>query len=166
MTYKALKSATPAFLQLVFSNPTLWPASCDPTSIPLANMLTSPRHELSYFALMDSICAMVFGLSQQVEYDTSFDRLPPNSNFHEWLHSSPAEFQIRLAEINACRDKSPIAPNWREIEHRLVTWQAQASRQAPEWESWVVVAWLAVQESWRHTLLTYLYMVRAYPDRS
>jgi hypothetical protein len=157
--YQVLRNATPMFLQLVFSDPTLWPRNCDPTSVPLASALASPRHKIACFALIDPLCAMAFGLPQQVEYDTSFDSLPLSSNPHEWVHCSPIEFQITLAEINACRDNSPNARDWQEIEHRLVTWQARPSKYDSSWESWMIVAWLAVQESWRHTLLAYLYMV-------
>ncbi|KDN40034.1 hypothetical protein RSAG8_08355, partial [Rhizoctonia solani AG-8 WAC10335] len=85
----------------------------------------------------------------------------PISNPHECIHGSPAEFQIALTQINACRDRSPNAHDWKEIELWLLTWQARdiiPIKYSSGWESWMVVAWLAVQESWRHTLLAYLYM--------
>jgi hypothetical protein len=75
------------------------------------------------------------------------------------MHGIPLEFQITIAEINACRDKSPYAPSWKEIEHKLITWQTRPSEYDPSWESQVIIAWFAVEESWRHTLLVYLYLV-------
>ena len=157
-TYQLLRSATPTFLQMAYSEPTLWPTDCDPTCIPLVNVITSSRHEFSFFTLMDTTAAMAFGLPQQVEYDTSMKHLPTSSTAHEWVHSTPMEFQIALAEINACRDKSPNARCWEEIERKLTTWQARLTEVDKSWESWMTIAWFAVQESWRHALLIYLYM--------
>lgn len=160
-TYQVLRSVTPTFLQVVFSDPTLWPSSGDPTSVPLVNVIASPRHEIPYFALIDITAAMAFGLPQQVEYDTSLrvGCLSKTSLPYECVHGSPIEFQIALAEINACRDKSPNARSWEEIEHKLTTWQPRSSEYDPSWEPWMAIAWFAVQESWRHALLAYLYMV-------
>jgi hypothetical protein len=75
------------------------------------------------------------------------------------MHGCSTEFYLALAEINACRDNSLNARDWREIEHQLVTRLARPGSQYPEWESWMVAAWLAMQESGRHALLAYLYMV-------
>lgn len=64
-----------------------------------------------------------------------------------------------LAKINAFRDQS-FVDDWQQIERRLMSWQARLSYQLQVPESWKSVAWLAVQESWRQTLLIYLYLVR------
>ncbi|QRW11317.1 Fungal specific transcription factor domain [Ceratobasidium sp. AG-Ba] len=48
-------------------------------------------------------------------------------------------------------------PDWRSIEQELHEWKP-FTRTALEEESWRGVVRLAVQESWRHTLLIYLYM--------
>ncbi|CAE6426531.1 unnamed protein product [Rhizoctonia solani] len=157
-SYQILHSAVPTFLRMVFSDPALWPLGWDSTSVPLVNIIASTRHELAYFALVDSTSAMAFGFARQIEYNTSFGKAPSTSNPYECVHGSPAEFQVALAEINACRDGSSRARGWQEIELRLSTWQAQPIKYDSGWESWMVVAWLAVQESWRHTLLAYLYM--------
>ncbi|CAE6437070.1 unnamed protein product [Rhizoctonia solani] len=157
-TIQVLRSATPTFLQIAYSCPELWPESSDPGFIPLLRIATSTRPELASFALIDCTCAMVFGVPQQVEYDTSTGSLPEDPASYEWSHSSPIEFQLLLAEINACRDKRPKVRDWREIERQLVTWIARPAQHDGTWESWMVVAWLAVQESWRLTLLAYLYL--------
>ncbi|CUA73190.1 putative transcriptional regulatory protein YLR278C [Saccharomyces cerevisiae S288c] [Rhizoctonia solani] len=156
--YVVLRNATPTFLQTAYALPDLWPSDSDPALIPLLNIIGSEHHALSSFTLIDCTCAMIFGLPQQVEYDTSTSLLPKGFRPYEWAHSSPTEFQILLADINACRDKSPRARDWREIEYALLDWQAQPTRHDESWESWMVVAWLAVQESWRLTLLVYLYL--------
>ncbi|KAJ1305338.1 hypothetical protein OPQ81_000354 [Rhizoctonia solani] len=156
--YLVLHNATPTFLQSVYSLPDLWEGSSNPVLLPLLNIIGSKHHALSAFTLMDCTCAMVFGLPQQVEYDTSAGSLSKEFLPHEWAHSAPTEFQILLVQINACRDKSAGARDWREIEHVLVHWQAHAAQHDESWESWMMVAWLAVQESWRLALLAYLYL--------
>ncbi|KDN33678.1 hypothetical protein RSAG8_13230, partial [Rhizoctonia solani AG-8 WAC10335] len=149
--YQVLRSITPAFLQLVFSDPTLWSRNCDPTCIPLSSILCSEAQELAYFALIDCSCAMAFGLPQQLEYDTTVCPRSSNSSFHQWANGCPTEFQLVLADINACRDKSPNARDWREIEGWLLAWQSRAGEHVFT-ESWMAVAWYAVQESWRLAL--------------
>ncbi|CAE6501383.1 unnamed protein product [Rhizoctonia solani] len=156
--YAVLRSATPTFLQLAYALPDLWSSNSNPTLIPLLNIIGSENHALSSFTLIDCTCAMVFGLPQQVEYDTSSGSFPKGFRPHEWAHCSPTEFQILLVDINACRDKSPGARDYKEIEHTLLHWQAQPVQHDKNWESWMAVAWLAVQESWRLTLLAYLYL--------
>src|SRR4051812_21047051 len=119
-TYQVLRYATPMFLQMVYSNPKLWPEGCDPTVVPLANTMVSHPYVFSHFILLDAMTAMAFGLPQQVEYSSTVDSLP--TNFTSYAHCSPLDFQITLVEINACRDKSPNARNWEEIEYKLKNW--------------------------------------------
>jgi hypothetical protein len=160
-----LRKMTPIFLQSVFSEPKFWSKDCDPAYIPLSNILGSESHELSYFALTDCTYAMAIGIPQQVEYDTTAyarpiapSTQPSAASSHQWSLSSPSDFQLVLADINACRDKSPVARDWRDIEQWLLTWQSPPA----EYEftkPWMKMAWYAVQESWRLALLIYLYMV-------
>lgn len=157
--YKYLQHISSTFLRVVFSDSSLWPDGYDHTSIPLARVLASPRCELGYFVFMDSLYSMAYGLPQLVEYNTTIPWRPGDPHGYGWSYGLPAELQITLVDINACRDNSPHTRDWREIEQSLVMWQAQINVQHEEWESWMAVAWLAVQESWRHTLLAYLYMV-------
>ncbi|CAE6436401.1 unnamed protein product [Rhizoctonia solani] len=155
---QVLQSAAPAFLQTACSCPDLWSDNPDPMSIPLPKIVVSKHHELANFALIDCTCAMIFGVPQQVEYDTSTGSLSNGPLPYEWAHSTPTEFLVLLAEINACRDQQPGARDRREIEYQLVTWLSRPAHNET-WESWMAVAWLAVQESWRLTLLAYLYLV-------
>ncbi|ELU42363.1 fungal zn(2)-Cys(6) binuclear cluster domain-containing protein [Rhizoctonia solani AG-1 IA] len=156
--YKVLRTATPTFLQMVYADPKLWLESRDPTSIPLGQIVTSTHHALSHFALTDSLSAMAFGLPQQVEYDT-IDYVPTSCPVpFEWGHSTPAIFQVLLADINACRDKQLGARTWKDLEQQLLAWEAQSDYYNASWETWMISAWFAVQESWRLALLVYLYM--------
>ncbi|CAE6487280.1 unnamed protein product [Rhizoctonia solani] len=155
--YQVLRNLTPVFLQLTFSDPALWPSESSLEQVPLLNVLAFGSHELAYFALIDSTYSMAFGVPQQVEYDTTIYTLPSTLPWHQWAHGSPAEFQVVLAGINACRDRSPTARDWREIEQWLLVWQLQPGQHIFT-ESWMTIAWYAVQESWRLALIAYLYL--------
>ncbi|KAG8744027.1 hypothetical protein FRC11_013659, partial [Ceratobasidium sp. 423] len=157
--YVVLRSATPTFLQAVYSLPDLWSRDSDLTLIPLMRIISSEHRALSTFVLMDAICAMVFGLPPQVEYDTRAAPVPKGILPHERAHTSPIEFQVLLADINACRVNSVETGDWKGIEHVSLNWQGQFIRDGPGWESWMMVAWLAVQESWRLSLVLYLYLL-------
>jgi hypothetical protein len=155
--YQMLRIISPTFLQVVYSDPTLWPRTCSPTYVLLYNILSSDITELAFFALMDCTCAMAFGIPQQIEYDTNIHSQITHTPSHQWAHSTPIYFQLLLADINACRDKSPAARDWKDIEQQLLRWQSRSGEYTFT-ESWMMVAWYAVQESWRLALLTYLYM--------
>ncbi|CAE6471277.1 unnamed protein product [Rhizoctonia solani] len=159
-SYPFLRFTAPTFLQSVYSDSTLWPPNRDSTSVPMVHVITSARCELGNFIVMDTLYSMAYSLPQLVEYDTSLTSLPDELYSYSWAHGCPTEFQIALAEINACRDGKVISSgrDWRAIEQSLLAWESRPTTQQAEWESWMVVAWLAVQESWRHTLLAYLYM--------
>ncbi|CEL53629.1 Pc22g04960 [Rhizoctonia solani AG-1 IB] len=104
--YTILRNAAPIFLQHVYSLPEIWLGSSDPTTIPLMNIIGSKHHALVAFTLFDCTCAMAFGLPQQVDYDTSIGVFPKDFLPHEWAYSTPTEFHILLAEINACRTRA------------------------------------------------------------
>ncbi|KAF8754580.1 hypothetical protein RHS01_05931 [Rhizoctonia solani] len=156
-TYEVLRNLAPVFLQVAYSNPALWPSGSDLTRVPLCNILGSDANELSYFAMIDCSYAMASGLPQLIEYDTNIYQQSNPLAPHQWLHSSPTELQLILADINSCRDKSPNARSWRDIEYQLLSWQSRHPEHTFT-ESWMTVAWYAVQESWRLALLVYLYL--------
>jgi hypothetical protein len=159
--YQLLRNTAPIFLQIAFEEPALWPNPHNYAAISLAHIFASTRYELGHFVLMDSLCSLTYGLPQVIEYDTSI--LPSDVDIHpvEWVHGCPTEFQIALVNINARFHQTRVGPepDWRPIEHLIKSWQPAVQTSA-EGESWQAVARLAVQESWRHTLLIYLYMVR------
>ncbi|CAE7212355.1 unnamed protein product [Rhizoctonia solani] len=156
-SYQMLQSITPTFLQVVYSNPKLWPIGSDFAYVSLSHILASKACDLAIFTFMDCTCAMAFGLPQHVEYDTTICPQPNSSPAIQWAYGSPVEFQAVLIDINACRDRSPTARDWREIERWLLTWQSRPGEQTFT-DSWMMVSWYAVQESWRLALLAYLYM--------
>ncbi|KAG9074687.1 hypothetical protein FRC06_010527, partial [Ceratobasidium sp. 370] len=158
-TYELLKSYAPTFLQIVFSDPTLRLSPHDSTSVSLAHILSSYRHELPHFAILDIMCSMAYALPQVVHYDTSIT--PREDGVHpiELVYGCPIELQTTLVNINTLRAWEQVGPitDWQSIEQKLQRWQPTVRAAAGE-ESWKTVARLAVQESWRHTLLVYLYM--------
>ncbi|KAG9097867.1 hypothetical protein FRC06_007097 [Ceratobasidium sp. 370] len=134
--YRLLRDSAPAFLHMALAETTWRSTPPNPTSVSLAHLLASPRYKLVHFALLDSMCSMLYALPQVVDYDTS---VPP---FGEDVH--PVE-----------RDGHNL--DWKLIEQRLKSWNSVAHTSGED-ESSKAVARLAVQESWRHTLLIYLYM--------
>lgn len=159
LAYQLLRSAAPAFLQMVYSDPALHPNPCEPPVISLAHVLASTCYELGLFALMDIACAMAYGLPQIIDYDTSASAISDRLHPIECIHACPPEFQICLAQINLRYSKGYISHDWHLIEQSLLSYKPPLS-QIDDLESWKVVARLAIVESWRQVLLIYLYMVR------
>ncbi|QRW20888.1 Fungal Zn(2)-Cys(6) binuclear cluster domain [Rhizoctonia solani] len=125
--HRLLRDNIATFLQLMFSYPTLWPDDSEFTNIPLSNLLCSEAHEAAYFALVDCVYAMASGLPQQLNYDTTMHQRPSAASLYQWIHGCPTEFQLILADINACRDRFPMARDKKEIENWLLTWQPHPS---------------------------------------
>ncbi|KAG9121811.1 hypothetical protein FRC07_002076, partial [Ceratobasidium sp. 392] len=109
--------------------------------------------------MLDTMCSMVYGLPQVVDYDTSIPPLDTGIHPAEMVHGCPPELQLVLADINTRSAWKQIGPilDWHIVERKLQEWQPVMRGSAGE-ESWKLVARLAVQESWRHALLIYLYM--------
>ena len=100
---------------------------------------------------------MAYALPPILEYDTS---CPPSKNeidLVEWVYGCPAEFYLALIDINARCTLDYVAPDWQDIERRIVSWQLELDNSGDE--SWKQIARAAVHETWRQTLLAYLYMV-------
>ncbi|CAE6475432.1 unnamed protein product [Rhizoctonia solani] len=96
-THQALRKIASVFLQVIYSSPTLWPADSDLTRVPLSNILVSASHELAYFTLVDCTYAMVSGLPQQVEYDTTVHSCVPPLSRYQLTHGFPTELLLVLA---------------------------------------------------------------------
>ncbi|CAE6504043.1 unnamed protein product [Rhizoctonia solani] len=156
-TYQLLQNAAPTFLEIVYSDPSLWPNPNGPPMVCMSKVAASNRFELGHFALMDVICSMAYGLPQVVQYETATAYPEPEVHPIEWLHCCPLEFQVCIAEMNECCAKSYVAPDWRTIEHRLLSYKKPMIA-IDTTESWKSIARLAVLESWRQVLLIYLYM--------
>ncbi|KAG9085659.1 hypothetical protein FRC06_003518, partial [Ceratobasidium sp. 370] len=87
--------------------------------------------------------------------------MPLRSDPHpvEWMLGCPATFQVTLVGINSLfhRKQAGQEPDWQPIERHLKSWQPVILTPG-DGESWGAIARLAVHESWRHSLLIYLYM--------
>lgn len=142
---------------MVFADSTLWPTGSNLVTISIAHVLASARYELGLFVILDTLCAMAYALPSTLEYDTSCPPFNPNSHPIEWVHGCPVDFYMALIDINTRCALDHVAHDWQDIEHRIKSWQPRFNSSTGE--AWKDVARLAVQESWRQALLTYLYMV-------
>ncbi|KAG9126572.1 hypothetical protein FRC07_002945 [Ceratobasidium sp. 392] len=102
---------------------------------------------------------MLYALPQVVDYDTTVQPFGVEVHPIEWFYGCPAEFQMALVDINAHFNRNRAGKNvdWQFMEQRLKSWKP-AMPTPEEDQSWRAVTRLAVQESWRHTLLIYMYM--------
>ncbi|KAG9118519.1 hypothetical protein FRC07_006928 [Ceratobasidium sp. 392] len=161
---ETFRNSASIFLQIVCSEPSLWPFRAVPTHPPakisVAHVLATTCYELGHWIIMDTVCAMIYGLPQTVRYDTSTPAFKHCIYPVEWLHGCPPELLILFVEINqrfAERFVLGPAQCWFDVEQRLKQWEAPVKTE-PGQDSCKAVARLAVQESWRHALLVYLYM--------
>ena len=150
-----LRKCAPIFLQIVFSDPTLWPEGHSLTAVSVAHILASERHELSHSIHQDAFYTMAYAVSPTLEYDTTCPPFKRDVHAIGWI---PAELHIALIEINARRVLGYVAPDWQCIERRILSWQPHLDDSTNDASQHI--SWLAEQESWRQTLLAYLYMVR------
>ncbi|KAJ1311816.1 hypothetical protein OPQ81_010278 [Rhizoctonia solani] len=149
--------AAPSFLQMVYSDPTLSPIEPHPTLVSIAHLLASSRYGPACYALMDVKGSMVYGVPQILDYNTGIELFHAEPHPLEWFDCFPGEFLIPLAKINVCRDQNSTE-SWRNIEQELVSWEPRPKFDPKGLESWKLIAWRALQETWRHTLLIYLYL--------
>jgi hypothetical protein len=161
-TYQLLRNSAPTFLQIVYTDSTLWPNPHGPPAVSLPYVLSSTRYELGHFVMIDILCSMAYGLPQVVDYDTSASASRAIIHPIEWVHGCPSEFLYCLADMNFRCANNYIAHDWHLIERRLLSFKPSLF-QMEALESWKTVARLAVIESWRQVLLIYLYMVRRPP---
>ncbi|KAG8766478.1 hypothetical protein FRC12_006862 [Ceratobasidium sp. 428] len=158
--YQILHDTAPIFLQLVLADPLLWLDPTNLVSLSLGHVLNSQHYELSRFVLLDTLYSMAYGLPQVIEYDTSTPPFGSDPQPVEWIHGLPVALKIILVELNKrCSGRNRVAPepDWQPIEHSIKSW-APITQFPPSKKSWKAAAMLAVHESWRHTLLIYLYM--------
>ncbi|CAE6428271.1 unnamed protein product [Rhizoctonia solani] len=156
-TYDLFCRFVPNFFQMVYSDPTLWPTQDNPTLISMAHLLASPRYGPASYMIIDVMGSMVYGLPHLVDYNTDIELFHPEPHPVEWVDCFPGEFVVLLAKINTCRDQKSTE-DWQSIEQRIVCWEPRPQFEIKGLESWKSVAWLALQESWKQTLLMYLYL--------
>ncbi|KAG9101788.1 hypothetical protein FRC06_002614 [Ceratobasidium sp. 370] len=157
--YHLLRDSVPVFLRLALAVMMQQPTSRPSPSISLAHILKSTHYELGHFIMLDSLCSMLYALPQVIDYDTSVAPLRFDLHPVEWIHGCPATLQVTLIDINSLfhRKQAGQEPDWQPIERHLKSWQP-VMLTSGDGESWGAIARLAVHESWRHSLLIYLYM--------
>ncbi|QRV82580.1 Fungal specific transcription factor domain [Ceratobasidium sp. AG-Ba] len=158
--YQVLKESASTFVEIARTATAWRPPTPNFGPISVAHVLASSRYELGHFILIDSLCSMVYGLPQAVDYDTSI--LPFRTEIHpvEWVHGCPALLQIILIQINSLFQRTLVGHiiEWQPIEQQIKSWQPNSSSVSADEDSWKAIARIAVQESWRHSLLIYLYL--------
>ncbi|KAJ1305584.1 hypothetical protein OPQ81_000582 [Rhizoctonia solani] len=156
--YISLKKALPGFFQLVAGDTNLYTEHSNGYLIvSFPRTLSSPRHELKRFVLYDTVSSLVLGIPPLVDYGYD-EECDPGSHGLEWVHGIPVALMEIISQINTWRAGSRIAPmdNWQVLERRVLAWQPVG--QGSEDSVTGSVARLAVQESWRHVVLIYIYM--------
>ncbi|KAF8606234.1 hypothetical protein BDV93DRAFT_521073 [Ceratobasidium sp. AG-I] len=148
-----LRRCAPIFLQIVFSDPTLWPEGNTFAAVSVAHIFASTRHELSHFIHLDAFYAMAYAIPPTLEYDTSCPPFRTENNALEWM---PPDIHITLIDINARGALDHVAPDWQDIERRILSWKPYRDESADDASQHI--ARLTEQESWRQTLLVYLYL--------
>ncbi|KAF8606104.1 hypothetical protein BDV93DRAFT_520961 [Ceratobasidium sp. AG-I] len=109
--------------------------------------------------------AFALGTPSLVQYDASdYPIVPVVVRPLEWVHGIPEELIVNLVQINSWRASNPGIPNandWLELELRALAWIPRTTELMGEdlsEDSYKVVSRMAVQETWRHTVLIYIYM--------
>ncbi|CAE6528277.1 unnamed protein product [Rhizoctonia solani] len=156
-TYRLMCYLAPNFFQAVYTDPELWSAAHNPALVSIAHLFASPRYGPAGYMLMDVMASMIYGVPHLVEYSTD-DVFHTEPHPAEWMNCVPGEFLVLLAKINICRDQGSLADDWQNIEQRLVSWEPRLRFEPEGLDSGKSVAWLALQESYRQTLLIYLYL--------
>jgi hypothetical protein len=159
--YELVRKETPTLLRLAYQYPELWSKR---GMISLSQVMLCEKYEIFSFTWTDNIAAMVLGTPTFLPYDTT--TLTNRSKFQtEWMWGCPEVFIIQCARINrsrSLRGEYSDQRRWKGIEKELVEWEpvSESSNDSRD-----TVARLAVQESWRHAMLIYLYMVRLHSYR-
>ncbi|CAE6455540.1 unnamed protein product [Rhizoctonia solani] len=152
--YELIQKATPTLLRLAYYYPEIWTKQ---GMISPSQVMAHTKYEIFSFIWMDNIAAMVLGTRTFLPYDTT-TRAHRLQLRVEWIWGCPEEFIIQCAQINMIRSSRTQQSGWsqwKDIEAEILGWQPAAERSN---DSRDAIARLAVQESWRHVMLTYLYM--------
>jgi hypothetical protein len=122
--------------------------------------LSSPKHELERFIIYDTATSFILGVPPLVEYGYNNDSRCVSHGF-EWIHGIPFALIEVISQINSWRagSRAPPLDNWQILERYILAWQPQLTPSDGVESATGCVARLAVQESWRHVVLIYLYMV-------
>ncbi|CUA71982.1 Adhesion and hyphal regulator 1 [Rhizoctonia solani] len=162
VAHSVLRKAVPFFLALAAKYPEMW---ADDLSISIRHAFSGLRFQFSHFAFLDTVTALVFGTIPLIHYDTNFCPIlqPPKSFYIEWAHGCSSIVIVLLARVNSWR-----AARLADPMHPTPTLEEQQQFQdcLREWNPTIeygdepafVMGRLAVQETWRHAVLIYMYM--------
>ncbi|KAL5631813.1 hypothetical protein ACGC1H_000011 [Rhizoctonia solani] len=150
--YVLIKRALPFFLHLVSNDPELWSERRGQLVISLPQVLLTPRYEVKRFVFYDMMCALVLGVMPLAEYDPGELRGVTNLPLPtEVFHGIPIEWILIVGHIYA------RTSDWRNLETQILSWRPRISDIWGE-ESAELVFRIAIQESWRHAILVYIYL--------
>ncbi|CAE6529951.1 unnamed protein product [Rhizoctonia solani] len=158
--YALCQKVLPWFLQLVAADEKLYIERPDGNLVvSFARTLSATRPELGRFVLYDTAAVFLFGVPPLVEYgyDGEWDS---GSHELEWVHGVPVKLVEIISQINLWRAGSRTAPmnDWEAMERHILSWRPLPIKPGNEDSTAGSVARFAVQESWRHVVLIYLYM--------
>jgi hypothetical protein len=161
--YLVLRRALPSFLHLVSTDLKLCTERKGDLFISLPRILTSSRYETRRFVFYDILCTLALGVAPLAEYDSSDSSIQPGAPLPlEGFHGIPFEWIVIIGDVHVWRAAHPGVSNetgWTSLELRTLAWHPRtvdiSSRESIE-----LVVRMAVQETWRHATLIYIYMVR------
>ncbi|EUC54700.1 fungal Zn(2)-cys(6) binuclear cluster domain protein, putative [Rhizoctonia solani AG-3 Rhs1AP] len=150
--YALIKRALPLFLHLVSNDLELCSERSGQLVVSLPRALLTSRYEIKRFVFYDMMCALVLGVMPLAEYDPGEPLVvmyPPLPT--EVFHGIPIEWILIIGHIWA------RTSDWRNLETQILSWGPRISDIWSE-ESIELVFRIAIQESWRHAILVYIYM--------
>ncbi|CAE6389053.1 unnamed protein product [Rhizoctonia solani] len=160
--YTSLRLALPSFLHLVSDDPSLLvEQGCHGLlCISLPALLTSSPIETRRFVFYDIMYSLLLGLPTLAEYDSAeFPIVLGMAIPIQWVngvHGVPIEMTVNIAEVNNWRAQRMCA-DWGALEMRTLAWKWRQPEIHSE-ESVEMIYRVAIQETWRHTTLIYIYM--------
>ncbi|KDN39787.1 hypothetical protein RSAG8_08579, partial [Rhizoctonia solani AG-8 WAC10335] len=157
--YIVLQKALPRFLHLLAASPNLYSEqSSGNLAVSFPRTFGTPQQELKRFAMFDTIATLVLGVPPLVEYEYDGE-CDPASHGLECIHGVPVLLVEIISQVNSWRAGSRVPlDDWKTLEKRVVSWQAQPPIEEGGEAAIENVARLAVQESWRQVALIYIYM--------
>ncbi|CAE6452656.1 unnamed protein product [Rhizoctonia solani] len=157
--YALIKRALPLFLHLVSNDLELCSERSGQLVVSLPRALLTSRYEIKRFVFYDMMCALVLGVMPLAEYDPGEPLVvmyPPLPT--EVFHGIPIEWILIIGHIWA------RTSDWRNLETQILSWGPRISDIWSE-ESIELVFRIAIQESWRHAILVYIYMAQCVRGR-
>ncbi|KAG8795809.1 hypothetical protein FRC12_009400 [Ceratobasidium sp. 428] len=132
------------------------------TPIHLPVKLLQPESTYRHFPAMDILLSLSTCQPMLFQYDVTPlsepCELDSNSPGLQWMHGIPDQFLVMLAQMNMLREDS--APNVDpgtiyHLEAQISSFEPALDRST---DSYLAIARLTVQESWRQAMYIYLYM--------